>query len=146
MQNADNPASISDEKRRKLIEAAQEARRNAYAPYSNYLVGAALLTSNGEIITGCNIENAAFSPTVCAERVAVFKAVSGGMQNFDAIAVVTSNGGVPCGVCRQVMHEFAPDILVIIADAEGNVKHEFPLQEILPFGFGPEHLRGYATP
>ncbi len=141
-----NTTSISDETRRKLVAAAQEARNRAYAPYSNYHVGAALLTSNGEVITGCNIENAAYSPTICAERVAVFKAISEGMQNFDAIAVVTSNGGVPCGVCRQVMHEFAPDILVIIADAEGNVKHEFSLQEILPYGFGPEHLRGYATP
>jgi cytidine deaminase len=140
-----NSTSLSDETRRKLVTAAQEARHRAYAPYSNYFVGAALLASNGEIIPGCNIENAAYSPTVCAERVAVFKAVSEGMQNFDAIAVVTSNGGVPCGVCRQVMHEFAPDLLVIIADAEGNVKHEFPLREILPFGFGPEQLRGHAA-
>jgi cytidine deaminase len=140
-----NP-TISEDTRRKLVAAAQDARHRAYAPYSSYLVGAALLTSHGEIILGCNIENAAFSPTICAERVAVFKAISEGMQNFDAIAVVTSNGGVPCGVCRQVLHEFAPDILVIIADAEGNVRHEFPLEELLPYGFGPEHLRGYATP
>ncbi len=138
--------NLSEETRRKLVEAAQEARNRAYAPYSNYLVGAALLTSNGEIISGCNIENAAFSPTICAERVAIFKAISEGRQNFDAIAVVTSNAGAPCGVCRQVIQEFAPDILVIVADAEGNVKHEFPFQEILPYGFGPEHLRGYATP
>jgi cytidine deaminase len=132
---------ISEETRQKLITAAQRARQKAYAPYSKYLVGAALLISNGEIVDGCNIENATYSPTVCAERVAVFKAVSQGMMNFDAIAVVTSNGGGPCGVCRQVMHEFAPDILVITANAAGEINLEVPLSELLPHGFGPEQLR-----
>jgi cytidine deaminase len=131
---------INDETRQKLIAAAQHARQKAYAPYSNYLVGAALLTSNGEIIEGCNIENATYSPTVCAERVAVFNAVSQGKLNFDAIAVVTSNGGGPCGVCRQVMYEFAPDILVITANAAGEITIEAPLSELLPHGFGPEQL------
>src|SRR5215213_6014963 len=98
---------LNEETRQKLLTAAHEARQRAYTPYSHYRVGAALLASNGSIFLGCNIENAAYSPTVCAERVAIFKAVSDGIQNFEAMAVVTSNGGLCCGVCRQVMHEFA---------------------------------------
>ena len=134
------PISISDETRAKLITAAQQARQQAYAPYSHYLVGAALLTSNGATFLGCNIENAAYSPTICGERVAIFKAVSEGMQNFDAIAVVTSNGGAPCGVCRQVMQEFSPEMVVIVANAAGDVTFEGPLTELLPRGFGPDQL------
>ena len=134
------PISISDDARQKLITAAQHARQQAYAPYSHYLVGAALLTSNGETFLGCNIENAAYSPTICGERVAIFKAVSEGIQNFDAIAVVTSNGGAPCGVCRQVMQEFSPEMLVIVANSAGDVTFEGPLTELLPRGFGPDQL------
>ncbi len=141
------PISISDETRSKLILAAQQARQKAYAPYSHYLVGAALLTSNGETHQGCNIENAAYSPTICAERVAIFKAVSEGIQNFDAIAIITSNGSAPCGVCRQVMQEFAPEMVVIVANAEGQVTFEGPLTELLPRGFGPDQLQqDHATP
>ncbi len=136
--------SLSDENRRKLIAGAQQARQRAYAPYSHYYVGAALLASNGEIYLGCNVENAAYSPTCCAERVAVFKAVSEGVQNFDAIAIVTENGVAPCGVCRQVLHEFSPDLTVITLDHDEHITFEGTLRDLLPQGFGPEQL-GYAA-
>ena len=122
-----------------LLKRAIEAREYAYAPYSNYRVGAALLTQSGKIYTGCNIENAAYSPSNCAERTAIFKAVSEGERDFQAIAVVTINGGTPCGVCRQVIREFAPDLIVII----GNLKGEYQvlaLPDLLPQSFGPENL------
>jgi len=126
--------------RDKLVEAARQARLQAYAPYSHYQVGAALLTSSGAIFTGCNVENAAYPACICAERVAVTKAVSEGERDFVAIAVVTGNGGTPCGVCRQVMNEFAPDMLVIVADPE-QIKAEYALTDLLPDGFGPHHLK-----
>jgi bifunctional UDP-N-acetylglucosamine pyrophosphorylase/glucosamine-1-phosphate N-acetyltransferase len=136
---------FTEEIRQELIVRAHQARQRAYAPYSHYLVGAALLASNGDIYLGCNVENAAYSPTCCAERVAIFNAVSEGTQNFDAIVVATSNGGLPCGVCRQVMNEFNPEIMVIAIDAENHVTFEGTLQELLPLGFGPEQLTGYAA-
>ena len=123
----------------KLVEEARAARRFAYAPYSNYRVGAALLTSDGSIYTGCNVENASYSACICAERVAITKAISEGQRDFAAIAVVTENGGSPCGICRQMMFEFAPGMLVIIADEE-QIIAEFAVDELLPDGFGPEHL------
>jgi cytidine deaminase len=129
-----------DEIRQQLIEAANLARGWAYAPYSKYTVGAALLTTSGKVYDGVNIENAAFPVTICAERVAVFKAVSAGEREFQAIAVVTSNGGTPCGSCRQVLAEFGLDTLVIIADAEGKVTWEAPLSELLPGAFTPKDL------
>src|SRR6185503_9744467 len=103
-----------------------------------YKVGAALLTSSGKIYTGCNIENAAYTPSNCAERTAIFKAVSEGERDFAAIAVVTSNGVAPCGVCRQVMREFAPDLTVIMGDTQGHHR-VVTLQDLLPDGFGPEN-------
>src|SRR6478609_1962686 len=106
--------SITDDQQRTLVAAAQKARQYAYAPYSNYLVGAALLATTGEIYLGCNIENAAYPATICAERVALVKAVSEGVRSFKAIAVVTENGGFPCGTCRQMLYEFAPDLRVVI--------------------------------
>jgi cytidine deaminase len=131
---------MTPEQRDQLIQAATRARLNAYVPYSNYPVGAALLTTSGQIITGCNVENAAFGPTMCAERTAVFKAVSEGQRAFEAVAVVTENAGSPCGTCRQVMFEFAPGMLVIIADTDGTIHAEMILSELLPRGFGPESL------
>ena len=131
---------LSDEERRLLIELAIEARRRAYAPYSNYQVGAALRTKSGRVFTGCNVENAAYPTGMCAERVAVFKAVSEGEHVFEAIAVVTSNGGMPCGGCRQVLAEFGLDTIVLIADDEGHLVKETTLAELLPGAFRPDDL------
>ena len=131
---------LTNELRSKLIKLALDARERAYAPYSNYRVGAALITASGKFFTGCNVESAAYPTSMCAERVAVFKAVSEGEHAFAAIAVVTSNGGTPCGGCRQVLAEFGLDTLVLIADAEGNQKQEARLAELLPGAFGPGDL------
>jgi cytidine deaminase len=131
---------LADEMREKLIASATEARRWAYAPYSNYQVGAAVLTSSGKIYDGVNVENAAYPDTICAERVALFKAISEGERSFEAMAVVTSNGGSPCGSCRQVLAEFGRDTLVIIADTDGNVRSQMTLGELLPEAFTPEDL------
>ena len=132
---------LTKDLRSKLIELALEARERAYAPYSNYRVGAALVTSTGKFFTGCNVESAAYPTSMCAERVAVFKAVSEGEREFLAIAVVTSNGGTPCGACRQVLAEFGLETVVLIADAGGNLKQEAILAELLPGAFGPGDLR-----
>jgi cytidine deaminase len=122
-----------------LINLALQARENAYAPYSRFKVGAALLAASGRVYTGCNIENVAFSPSVCAERTAIFKAISEGEREFLAIAIVTQNGIPPCGVCRQVMMEFAPNITIIIANLEGDY-HITTLGELLPHAFMPPQL------
>jgi cytidine deaminase len=123
-----------------LIRAAHDARQRAYAPYSGYTVGAALLTVSSRIVTGCNVENASYPAGICAERVALTKAVSEGERDFVALAVATSNGGAPCGICRQVLNEFAPDLLIFIADEQGNVE-ETTLDALLPSAFGPNDLR-----
>lgn len=132
--------SLTDPERQALIQLATEARRRAYAPYSNYSVGAALRTVSGRIFTGVNVENAAYPTGMCAERVAVFKAVSEGERAFEAIAVVTENGGWPCGGCRQVLAEFGLETLVIIADAHGRLITETTVGALLPGAFLPEHL------
>jgi len=131
---------LTDEIKKKLIQAAHLAEQQAYAAYSNYAVGAALLTKEGEIITGCNIENAVFPLTLCAERVAIFKAVSESKMEFEAIAVVTRNGGTPCGSCRQVMREFSKDLPILIANEEEELVLETTLQRLLPYSFGPEDI------
>lgn len=128
------------EERQQLIETARQARRWAYAPYSQYAVGAALLTSSGRVYDGVNIENAAYPTGICAERVAVFKAVSEGEREFVAIAVVTSNAGSPCGSCRQVLAEFGTGTIVYLADEEGNLQVETTVADLLPFSFGPGDL------
>ena len=130
---------IPPTRRDELVRAARAVREKAYAPYSNYKVGAALLTEDGSIFTGCNVENASYPAGICAERAAVAKAVSEGHRQFVAIAVATINGGVPCGICRQVMNEFAPDLLVILADETG-IASEATLRELLPRAFGPNDL------
>ncbi len=117
-----------------LIAQAMQARERAYAPYSNYKVGAALLGKSGQTYTGCNVENAVYPLTICAERTAVVKAVSEGEREFVALAVVTENGGSPCGSCRQVMREFGADILVLIADTTGAYR-EMTIAELLPDSF-----------
>lgn len=131
---------LNDETRERLIEQAGRVRDWAYVPYSHYAVGAALLTHSGKIYDGVNIENAAYPTTICAERVAVFKAVSEGERQFTAIAVVTSNGGTPCGSCRQVLAEFGLDTVVIIADVEGHIRQETTVGGLLPGAFTPEDL------
>ncbi|MGB9640234.1 MAG: cytidine deaminase [Anaerolineales bacterium] len=132
---------LSSEIRAQLIEAAKQARQWAYAPYSHYLVGAAVLTSSGRIYDGVNIENAAFPATVCAERVALFKAISEGERQFIALAVVTNNGGTPCGICRQVLAEFGLDTTILVANDSGEIKLEISLQELLPLAFGADKLK-----
>jgi cytidine deaminase len=117
-----------------LLQAAIAAREYAYAPYSHYRVGAALLTAGGRIYTGCNVENVAFSPTICAERTAVCKAVSEGEREFRAIVIVAVNSPTPCGVCRQTLLEFAPTLTVITANPAGDYRL-FNLSELLPYGF-----------
>ncbi len=132
---------------RKLIDLAIEARKNAYTPYSDFKVGAALLSKEGKVYKGCNIENAAYTPTNCAERTAFFKAVSEGVTDFEAIAIV---GGYdkdglkfcpPCGVCRQVMMEFCESdkFRILLLDEDDEIK-SYLLKDILPFGFGPKNL------
>ncbi len=132
--------NLTNEERQKLINLANEARRRAYAPYSNYPVGAALRTKTGRIYTGVNVENAAYPQTMCAERVAIFKAVSDGETEFDVIAVVTNNGGSPCGGCRQVMAEFGLETIVLLADGNGKLVKESTVSELLPEAFTPGHL------
>ncbi len=122
-----------------LIAAAQAARARAYVPYSHYAVGAALLTEDGEVFTGCNIENAVYPLTCCAERVAIFHAIAHGYRRFRALAVATANGGSPCGSCRQVMHEFAPEMTVLIV-AESGLVRTSTVADLLPDSFGPEYL------
>ncbi len=133
-----------------LIAAAVQARGKSYSPYSRYQVGAALLSGDGQIISGCNIENAAYGPSNCAERTAFFKAVSEGMREFRAIAVVGSPAGekitqyaYPCGVCRQVMREFCEpeSFWVIVAKSETDYQL-MTLSALLPESFGPENVRG----
>jgi cytidine deaminase len=122
-----------------LIAAAHQARQKAYAPYSGFSVGAALWTGSGRVFTGCNVENASYGLTVCAEQVAVTKAISEGEYDFEAIAVVSPGGATPCGACRQVLAEFNADLRVIVADLEGN-SHEFRLSELLPEAFSSGDL------
>ena len=125
-----------------LVSSARAAREHAYAPYSHYAVGAAVLAKSGKVYAGCNVENAAYPTSLCAERVAIFKAVSEGERELIALVVVTSNAGSPCGACRQVFSEFADDdAVIVLVAARGNRRKEFSMKQILPDRFGPEHLR-----
>ena len=131
----------------KLIDTASEQLKFSYTPYSNFKVGAALLAKNGEIFTGCNIENASYTPTNCAERTAFFKAVSEGVREFRAICIVGGKDGklteytAPCGVCRQVMMEFCdPKTFQIILAVDKERYEIYTLEELMPLGFGPLNL------
>ena len=124
----------------KLIQRAVQARKWAYAPYSNYTVGAALLTTSGRIYEGVNVENAAYPDSMCAERVAIYKAVSEGERKYVAIAVVTKDGGSPCGSCRQVLAEFGLDTVVLIANEQGMLLNETSVAELLPQAFNSTSL------
>ncbi len=140
---------METEKIKQLIGKAAEARKYSYAPYSDFKVGAALLTSDDEIIKGCNIESASYGATNCAERTAIFKAVSEGKKSFKAIAIMggkededsTSTYAYPCGICRQVMREFCnPESFIVIIAKSADEYEEYLLKELLPHGFGPEDL------
>lgn len=132
---------------KELLSLAVNAMKKSYSPYSNCKVGAALLCKNGKVFTGTNIENASFSPTVCAERVAVFKAVSEGETEFSEIAVVGGKNGeingifAPCGVCRQVLREFCDDDFHIILGESENEFKKVTLKELLPLSFSPDNVR-----
>ena len=130
----------TDEQKSKLIKSALQSRQQAYAPYSGYAVGAALLTNTGEIFTGVNVENAAYPTSICAERVAVFKAVSEGEREYEAMVVASSNGGTPCGACRQVLSEFGLDTKVLIVDGEGTLIQETTVGDLLPGAFTAQDL------
>ncbi len=120
-----------------LIQSALAVRQQAYAPYSNFLVGAALLTSDGEVITGCNVENASYGLTNCAERTAIFSAVARGLRQFEKVAVASRGGVLPCGACLQVLSEFGTDALVILLvdEASPNEWREFTLHDLMPQRF-----------
>jgi cytidine deaminase len=122
-----------------LIRHALQARQRAYVPYSNYAVGAAVLASDGAIIHGCNVENATYGATICAERVALTAAVAQGRQDFLAIAVATENGGSPCGICRQVMAELGPNMTVYISDQNGHFRTT-TVAALLPDWFTSDEL------
>ena len=122
-----------------LIAQAIQARQQAYAPYSHYLVGAAVLTKSGEVSTGCNVENASYGATICAERVALTRAIAERKRDFVAIAVATRDGGTPCGICRQVMAELGLEMTVYIADENGRF-WTTTVKELLPHSFDPKSL------
>ena len=122
-----------------LVRSAIDARQRAYAPYSHYCVGAAVLTADNNVIVGCNVENAAYPATICAERVALTAAVAQGHRTFVAIAVATQNGGTPCGICRQVMAELGPTMTVYITDEAGNFRTT-TVEELLPGAFRGDSL------
>jgi len=130
---------LSPDIEKSLIDAACNARLNAYAPYSNYLVGAALLTADGQIITGCNVENASYGLSMCAERSAVFTSVGAGKRSGHVCVVATADGGTPCGACRQVLSEFHDDanpMQIISVTPDGAVVMKTWLRDLLPNGFG----------
>jgi cytidine deaminase len=134
-----------DVDREALLARAAAARERAYAPYSHYAVGAAVLTEEGRVFTGANVENAVYPLTICAERAAIAHAVSEGAREVRAVAVVTANAGTPCGSCRQVIREFgAPDTLVLVGTPDGEHR-EFTLEQLLPESFGPEDLAHTGT-
>lgn len=130
---------VTDEQRDALIDAACEARAQAYAPYSNFKVGAAVLAEDGRIFTGVNVENASYGLTICAERSAVFTAATAGVRHLLAIAICAEDAASPCGACRQVLSEFAKDIPVWLSDTQGATRRT-SLHTLLPDHFGPEHL------
>ncbi|HSL29158.1 MAG TPA: cytidine deaminase [Anaerolineales bacterium] len=132
--------TITNQEKQALIDLANTARQRAYVPYSNYPVGAVVRTKSGRLYSGVNVENAAYPQTMCAERVAIFKAVSEGEKEFDVISVVTDNGGSPCGGCRQVMAEFGLDTIVLLADGTGRLVKETTVAELLPEAFTPDRL------
>ena len=135
------PRGFSEGEIAELIAAAAAVRERAYAPYSGFLVGAALRAADGTIFAGCNVENASYGLTICAERNAIAQAIAAGTCDFTAVAVVSENGVTPCGACRQVLVEFGPEMMVIVVDMRGR-RRIYTLAELLLDAFGPKHLPG----
>jgi cytidine deaminase len=135
-------AKLDENTRHQLAQSALQAQKQSYSPYSHFAVGAALLTPEGDIITGCNVENASYGATICAERTAAVKAVSMGHREFQAVAVASPNGVFPCGICRQFLLEFTHnrDLTVITLNSAGEVLREVSLSTLLPGAFGPDEL------
>lgn len=136
---ADNWASLTQEQQN-LVNEAVNAMEMAYAPYSKYHVGAAIRANDGQVYSGFNIENASYGLTICAERTALFKGITSNRKDFKEIAVVTQNGGMPCGACRQTLNEFSPNILVIVSNKDKTKISMKKLSELLPDSFGPKQL------
>lgn len=129
-------AMLNEELKQQLVDAAIEARKNAYAPYSKFGVGAALVTTDGEFFRGCNIENASFGLTICAERVAIGNAITAGKRNFEAICVVSEGGASPCGACRQFLNEFGRNTIILLVDADScEIRKETTIHDLLPHSF-----------
>lgn len=127
---------ISDKLRQQLIDAAARVRQYAHAPYSNFLVGASLLTESDSLFGGCNIENASYGLTICAERIAIGNAISHGQKNFKAICIVADNAVSPCGACRQFIREFGSETIIILVDSSDNqIRKEFTIDQLLPESF-----------
>lgn len=135
----------SQSERNLLVKAAVNARLNAYAPYSKFRVGAAVLADSGKVFAGCNVENASYGLTICAERNAIFKAVSEGETRLRALVLCLEGGGSPCGACRQVIHEFGPGIPILTCDPDGQIVSETTLDKLLPEAFGPDSLGGQGS-
>ncbi|NPA26195.1 MAG: cytidine deaminase [Chloroflexi bacterium] len=131
---------LRPDEREALVAAALAARERAYAPYSHYHVGAALLLADGTLVTGANVENAVYPLGICAERVAVAKAVSEGRREFRALAVASETGVAPCGACRQTLREFAEHLPILLVDAQGRVVREVDLADLLPYSFSAADL------
>lgn len=133
------PMTLTSSEQDQLLHLAALARQSAYVPYSHFAVGAAVRAEDGRVFTGCNVENASYGLTICAERNAVAHAVAEGARRFDAIAVVTENGVTPCGACRQVLAEFGPAMTVIVADEAGQ-RRVYTIGDLLPDAFTPDQL------
>ena len=129
------PSGVTERDWARLTKAAREVRRRAHAPYSKFLVGAALLTRSGKVVTGCNVENASYGLTICAERNAIAASVAGGEKRFRALVVVSQNGVSPCGACRQVLAEFAPKMPVRLVRPRGSGFEEWTVEDLLPGRF-----------
>src|SRR3954463_8361838 len=127
---------MTTDRQQAVIRAAIDVRQRAYAKYSNFLVGAAVLAADGKIYTGCNVENSSYGLTICAERAAVFHAIAAGQRQFQLLAIATAGGGTPCGACRQVIAEFAPELPILIIDVHQPDKIvELNLRDLLPQAF-----------
>ena len=131
---------MRSEEKQELVRLAAVAANGAHAPYSQFAVGAVLRATDGRLFSACNVENASYGLTICAERAAVFKAVSEGARSFDCLALSVPGGGAPCGACRQVLREFGKDLLILSGDENGQMVRELSLAALLPDSFGPESL------